>query len=81
MIEQNHPLDQLSKEIKPAFQEQKIIKHLHGAGFKKSLDLLVLPYFGLCSFCCSIRKIGFAFWRATKVNHSLAKIPYHQPFS
>lgn len=35
MIEQMQSLDQLPKEIKPAFQELKVIKHLNAAGFKK----------------------------------------------
>jgi len=37
MIDQNLSLDQLPKEIKPAFQELKVIKHLNNAGFKKKL--------------------------------------------
>jgi hypothetical protein len=35
MINQNAPSDQLPKEIKPAFQELKVLKHLNAAGFKK----------------------------------------------
>lgn len=35
MIEQKQSHDQLPKEIKPAFQELNVIKHLNGAGFKK----------------------------------------------
>lgn len=35
MIEQKQSLDQLPKEIKPAFKELNVIKHLNGAGFKK----------------------------------------------
>jgi hypothetical protein len=39
MIDQNQPLDQLPKEIKLAFQELKVIKHLNNAGFKKKFGL------------------------------------------
>jgi hypothetical protein len=39
MIEQKQPLDQLPQEIKPAFQELKVIKHLNDAGFKKKFGL------------------------------------------
>lgn len=35
MIEQQQSLDQLPKEIKPAFLELNVLKHLNGAGFKK----------------------------------------------
>lgn len=35
MINQNALSDQLPKEIKPAFKELNVIKHLNGAGFKK----------------------------------------------
>lgn len=35
MIDQQHSLDQLPKEIKPAFLELNVLKHLNGAGFKK----------------------------------------------
>ncbi|SCW83147.1 hypothetical protein SAMN04487970_106011 [Paenibacillus tianmuensis] len=35
MIEQKQSLDQLPKEIKAAFMELNILKHLNGAGFKK----------------------------------------------
>ncbi len=35
MIEQKKPIDQLPKEIKPAFEELKFIKHLNNAGLKK----------------------------------------------
>lgn len=35
MIEQKQSIDQLPKEIKPAFQELNVLKHLNGAGFKK----------------------------------------------
>jgi len=36
MIKQNDPFDQLPKEIKPAFQELNVLKHLRAAGFKKN---------------------------------------------
>jgi hypothetical protein len=35
MIEQAALCDQLPKEIKPAFQELNVLKHLNGAGFRK----------------------------------------------
>jgi hypothetical protein len=35
MIEQKQTLDQLPKEIKPVFQELKVLKHLNAAGFTK----------------------------------------------
>ncbi|WP_127589338.1 IS4 family transposase [Paenibacillus koleovorans] len=35
MIDQKQSLDQLPKEIKPAFLELNVLKHLNGAGFKK----------------------------------------------
>jgi hypothetical protein len=35
MIKQNELPDQLPKEIRPAFQELKVLKHLNTAGFKK----------------------------------------------
>ena len=35
MIKQNVPLDQLPHEIKPAFKELNVLKHLKTAGFKK----------------------------------------------
>ncbi len=34
MIEQKQPFDQLPNEIKPAFLELNVLKHLRGAGFK-----------------------------------------------
>ncbi|MGG4036532.1 hypothetical protein ABEV74_22995, partial [Paenibacillus cisolokensis] len=35
MIEQNVHLNQLPNELKPAFQELKVLQHLKAAGFKK----------------------------------------------
>lgn len=35
MINQNRPQDQLSQEIKSAFKELNVLKHLNAAGFKK----------------------------------------------
>jgi transposase len=35
MINQTTPFDQLPQEIKPAFQELKVLKHLNAAGFRK----------------------------------------------
>lgn len=39
MINQQSSFDQLPNEIKPAFQELKVIKHLNNAGFKKKFGL------------------------------------------
>lgn len=47
MIEQKQQLDQLPKEIKPAFQELKVLKHLNGAGFKKKFGFTCAYLFRL----------------------------------
>ncbi len=47
MIKQNAPSDQLPKEIKPAFQELKVIKHLNAAGFKKKFGFTCAYLFRL----------------------------------
>jgi len=45
MIEQNQPFDQLPNEIKSAFQELKVIKHLNTAGFKKKFGFTCATLF------------------------------------
>jgi hypothetical protein len=47
MIEQKLPLDQLPNEIKPAFQELKVLKHLNAAGFKKKFGFTCAYLFRL----------------------------------
>ena len=47
MIEQKQPLDQLPKEIKSAFQELKVLKHLNAAGFKKKFGFTCAYLFRL----------------------------------
>jgi len=47
MIEQKQSPDQLPKEIKPAFQELNVIKHLNGAGFKKKFGFTCAYLFRL----------------------------------
>ncbi len=47
MIDQQGSLDQLPNEIKPAFQELKVLKHLRGAGFKKKFGLSCTSLFRL----------------------------------
>ncbi|REE91527.1 hypothetical protein A8990_10434 [Paenibacillus taihuensis] len=47
MIEQKQSLDQLPKEIKPAFKELNVIKHLNGAGFKKKFGFTCAYLFRL----------------------------------
>lgn len=47
MIEQKQSLDQLPKEIKPAFKELNIIKHLNDAGFKKKFGFTCAYLFRL----------------------------------
>ncbi|SEO47200.1 Transposase DDE domain-containing protein [Paenibacillus sophorae] len=59
MIEQKQLLDQLPKEIKPAFQELKVLKHLNAAVSKRSLALPVRICFASFSFCCFARRTSF----------------------
>ncbi|MGG6309205.1 IS4 family transposase [Paenibacillus macerans] len=47
MINQQPSLDQLPNEIKPAFQELKVLKHLRGAGFKKKFGFTCAYLFRL----------------------------------
>lgn len=47
MIEHKQSFDQLPAEIKPAFQELKVIKHLNNAGFKKKFGLTCAELFRL----------------------------------
>jgi len=47
MIDQNQPFDQLPNEIKPAFQELKVLKHLRDAGFKKKFGFTCAYLFRL----------------------------------
>ena len=47
MIEQKQPIDQLPKEIKPVFEELKIVKHLNNAGFKKKFGFTCAYLFRL----------------------------------
>ncbi|WP_218091042.1 IS4 family transposase, partial [Paenibacillus solanacearum] len=45
MIEQKLSIDQLPAEIKPAFHELKLIKHLNDAGFKKKFGFTCATLF------------------------------------
>ncbi|WP_019119056.1 IS4 family transposase [Brevibacillus massiliensis] len=47
MIKRNEPLDQLPNEIKPAFLELNVLKHLRGAGFKKKFGFTCAYLFRL----------------------------------
>lgn len=47
MIEQKQPFDQLPNEIKPAFQELKVLKHLRDAGFRKKFGFTCADLFRL----------------------------------
>jgi hypothetical protein len=51
MIEQKHSLDELPKEIRPAFQELKILKHLNACGFQKEIWLYLRPSVPYRRFC------------------------------
>jgi len=47
MIDQKQSLDQLPNEIKPAFLELNVLKHLNGAGFKKKFGFTCAYLFRL----------------------------------
>lgn len=47
MIDQKQSFDQLPKEMKPAFEELKIVKHLNAAGFKKKFGFTCAVLFRL----------------------------------
>ena len=47
MIEQKQSFDQLPREIKPAFQELNVLKHLNAAGFKKKFGFTCACLFRL----------------------------------
>lgn len=47
MIDQQQSLDQLPNEIKPAFLELNVLKHLRGAGFKKKFGFTCAYLFRL----------------------------------
>lgn len=47
MIDQNQSFDQLPKELKSAFEELKIVKHLNSAGFKKKFGFTCTVLFRL----------------------------------
>jgi DDE superfamily endonuclease len=47
MIDQKQSFDQLPKEIKPAFTELNVLKHLNGAGFRKKFGLTCANLFQL----------------------------------
>lgn len=47
MIKQNEPIDQLPKEIKPAFKELNMLKHLNAAGLKKKFGFTCAYLFRL----------------------------------
>ncbi|GAA3413146.1 hypothetical protein ACFFNY_01235 [Paenibacillus hodogayensis] len=47
MMDQKGVLDQLPNEIKPAFEELNVLKHLRDAGFKKKFGLTCAYLFRL----------------------------------
>lgn len=47
MIDQKQSFDQLPKEMKPAFEELKIVKHMNDAGFKKKFGFTCTVLFRL----------------------------------
>jgi hypothetical protein len=47
MIDQKQSLDQLPNEIKPAFLELNVLKHLNGAAFKKKFGFTCAYLFRL----------------------------------
>jgi hypothetical protein len=66
MIEQKQPLDQLPKEIKPAFQELKVLKHLNAAGFKKKFGFTCAYLFRLVFVLLFHRKNWFRLLESNK---------------
>lgn len=73
MIEQKQPFDQLPNEIKPAFQELKVLKHLRDAGFRKKFGSRAPISSALYLSCCFTRRTGSVSWKARKVKVSQVK--------
>lgn len=66
MIDQQGSLDQLPYEIKPAFQELNVLKHLRGAGFKKKLGFTCANLFRLVFILLFHQKNGFRLLESSK---------------
>lgn len=66
MIDQQVSLDQLPYEIKPAFQELNVLKHLRGAGFKKKLGFTCAYLFCLVFILLFHQKNGFRLLEISK---------------
>ena len=75
MINEKSSLDQLPKEIKPAFQELNVIKHLNNAALRRNSASPVRICFGSSLSFSFTRRIGFVCWKAAKVNLFRAKMP------
>jgi hypothetical protein len=66
MIEQKQPIDQLPKEIKLAFEELKIVKHLNNAGFKKKFGYTCAYLFRLVFILLFHQKNWFRLLESSK---------------
>ena len=68
MIEQNARQNQLPNEIKPAFKELKVLKHLKTAGFRKNsaFPVVFIPTC-LCAFVSSEELVSSAGKRKRRI--------------
>lgn len=66
MKNEQSSLDQLPKEIKPAFQELKVIKHLNNAGFKKKFGLTCAHLFRIVFILLFHQKNWFRLLESSK---------------
>lgn len=73
MIEQQGSLDQLPNEIKPAFQELNVLKHLRNAGFKKKFGFTCAYLFRLVFVLLFHQKNWFRLLESNKAKAFPAK--------
>lgn len=73
MIDQQGSLDQLPNEIKPAFQELNVLKHLRDAGFKKKFGFTCAYLFRLVFLLLFHQKNWFRLLESNKAEAFPAK--------
>mgnify|MGYP001405695671 CR=1 FL=1 len=73
MIDQQGSLDQLPNEIKPAFQELNVLKHLRNAGFKKKFGFTCAYLFRLVFLLLFHQKNWFRLLESNKAEAFPAK--------
>lgn len=74
MIEQKESCNQLPKEIKPAFKELQVIKHLKDRKSTRNSGIPQPIFFSLFSCFYFIRRIGFAYLKVRKRLLSAPKV-------